>query len=63
LSADLLITYLTWAIFVLLFAPARVKAVREPLRTNIDVALLFGAPVAQSSPLEDFPCSTRRRSQ
>lgn len=44
MSADKLIQYLSWAIYILIFVNVLLKAVRRPLRTNIDTALLFSLP-------------------
>lgn len=41
LNADQLIRYLTWAVYTLIFAFTGVKAVRRPLRSNIDIAVFF----------------------
>src|SRR5690349_1996697 len=43
MSAEQLIQYLSWAIYLFLFAAVLVKAVRHPLRANLDITLLFGA--------------------
>ncbi len=43
LVADLLVQYLTWLLFLMVFAFALAEAVRHPGPTNIDVALAFGA--------------------
>src|SRR5436305_1974907 len=37
---------LSWVIYVLIFVVVAVKAVRRPLRANIDIALLFGTATA-----------------
>jgi signal transduction histidine kinase len=44
MTADQLIQYLAWIIYVLIFASAAIGAIRRPLRPNIDIALLFLAP-------------------
>jgi signal transduction histidine kinase len=44
MTADQLITYLSWAIYLVLFVVVVVRAVRRPSRTSIDVAVLFGLP-------------------
>src|SRR5690349_8584301 len=44
MTASQLITYISWFIYVLVFASALVTAVRRPLRANIDIALLFLMP-------------------
>src|SRR5437588_7375345 len=44
MTADQLIQYLTWAVYVLIFVSALLAALRRPLRANIDIALLFAAP-------------------
>src|SRR5690349_3093009 len=43
MSASALLQYLTQAIFVLVFAVVGARAVRRRLRTDVDIALLFGA--------------------
>jgi hypothetical protein len=43
LTADQLITYLSWAVFLAIFALVTVQAIRRPSRANLDIALLFGA--------------------
>jgi signal transduction histidine kinase/CheY-like chemotaxis protein len=43
LSADDFIQFMSQALYVLLFAVVAARAVRRPLRANVDVALLFGA--------------------
>jgi signal transduction histidine kinase len=42
LTADQLITYLSWAVFLAIFALVTVQAIRRPSRANLDIALLFG---------------------
>src|SRR5437667_8988889 len=44
MSADELIQYLSWTVYVLLFVSVMIKAIRRPVRTNIDIALLFALP-------------------
>src|ERR671937_2349674 len=44
MTADDLIQYLSWAIYVLIFVVATIRAVRRPLRANVDIALLFAMP-------------------
>jgi signal transduction histidine kinase len=44
-TADQLLTYLSWAIFVGIFGVVLVQAVRRPSRAHIDIALVFGAVV------------------
>ncbi|HET9494104.1 MAG TPA: ATP-binding protein [Chloroflexia bacterium] len=44
MTADQLITYLSWAIFFLLFVVTAVQAVRRPSRASIDIAILFALP-------------------
>src|SRR5438552_10332130 len=44
MTADDLIQYLSWAIYVLIFVVATIRAVRRPLRANVDIALLFAVP-------------------
>ncbi len=36
--------YLTWSLYVLIFVIATVRAVRRPVRANIDIAILFSLP-------------------
>jgi len=43
LTADQLITYLAWAVFLAIFVVVAVRAIRQPSRANLDIALLFGA--------------------
>jgi signal transduction histidine kinase len=43
LTADQLVTYTVWAVYVLIFIVSAVRAIRRPLRANIDIALLFGS--------------------
>src|SRR4051794_29370117 len=43
MSASALLQYLTQAIFVLVFAVVGARALRRRLRTDVDIALLFGA--------------------
>ena len=42
LTADQLITYLSWLVFLIIFALVAVQAIRRPSRANLDIALLFG---------------------
>jgi signal transduction histidine kinase len=42
MTIDQFLTYLSWSIYILLFAVALVQAIRRPLRANIDVAISFG---------------------
>jgi signal transduction histidine kinase len=42
LTADQLITYLSWLIFVVIFVLVAAQAIRRPSRANLDIALLFG---------------------
>src|SRR5436190_8161980 len=44
MSVDKLIQYLSWAIYILIFVNVAAKAIRRPLRTNIDIAILFSLP-------------------
>jgi signal transduction histidine kinase len=46
MTADQLIQYLSWSVYVVLFVVAVVRAVRQPRRSNIDVALFFSASTA-----------------
>jgi signal transduction histidine kinase len=41
-SADDLLQYVTQALFVLIFLVVLRQAIRQPLRANVDIALLFG---------------------
>jgi signal transduction histidine kinase len=41
LNADQLIQYLTWAVYALLFVLVATRAIRHPLRANVDIALFF----------------------
>ncbi|HYN89057.1 MAG TPA: ATP-binding protein [Ardenticatenaceae bacterium] len=43
MTAEELIRDLSWSIWTLIFVIVAARAVRRPLRTNVDVALLFGA--------------------
>lgn len=43
MSADELIQYLSWAIYLLIFAGVVVKLIRRPRRANLDIGLLFSA--------------------
>ena len=42
MSADDLLQFLTQALFVLIFLVVLRQAIRQPLRANVDIALLFG---------------------
>jgi signal transduction histidine kinase len=44
LTADQLLTYLAWGVFILVFLVVLVQAARRPSRAHIDIALLFAAP-------------------
>ncbi len=44
MSADQLLQYTTWVLFVLVFLFSVLEATRRPLRANFDIALLFLAP-------------------
>lgn len=44
MTANELIQYISWAVYVLIFLSTTVKAVRRPLRANIDIALFFLVP-------------------
>jgi signal transduction histidine kinase len=46
MSADQLIQYLSWAVFVLIFVSTVVRAFRSPQRATIDIALFFSVPMA-----------------
>jgi signal transduction histidine kinase len=43
-TADQLLTYLAWAIFLIIFVAVAIQAIRRPSRAHLDIALLFGAP-------------------
>jgi signal transduction histidine kinase len=43
MSAEEFVTYLTWAVYVLIFLAVAARAIRRPERTNIDIALFFAA--------------------
>jgi signal transduction histidine kinase len=43
MTADQLFQYLSWAFYILIFAVALVRAIRQPRRVNVDIALFFGA--------------------
>ena len=44
MTADQLIQYLTWAVFVAIFVLSVIRAIRQPQRTNISIALFFSVP-------------------
>lgn len=44
MNADQLIQYLSWVVYLVIFASVAVKAVRRPTRANVDIALLFLVP-------------------
>jgi signal transduction histidine kinase len=46
MTADELIRYLSWSVYLVLFAVAVARAVRQPRRPNVDVALFFSASTA-----------------
>src|SRR5687768_3754203 len=46
MSADQLIQYLSWTVFVLIFVSTVVRAFRSPQRATIDIALFFSVPMA-----------------
>jgi signal transduction histidine kinase len=46
LTADQFITYLSWLVFLVIFALVAVQAIRRPSRANLDIALLFGTTTA-----------------
>jgi signal transduction histidine kinase len=46
MSADQLVQYLSWTVFVLIFVSTSIWAARHPQRANIDIALFFSAPTA-----------------
>ncbi len=43
LTADQLVIYLSWAVFLAILGLVAVQAIRRPSRAHIDIALLFGA--------------------
>lgn len=43
MSANTLLELVTWALYVLVFVSVLIEAVRRPLRSNVDIALFFGA--------------------
>jgi signal transduction histidine kinase len=45
MSADQLVQYLSWTVFVLIFVSTTVRAARHPQRANIDIALFFSVPM------------------
>jgi signal transduction histidine kinase len=46
MSLDQSIQYLSWAIYLVIFVVVTARAVRRPLRANLDIALLFGTAAA-----------------
>jgi signal transduction histidine kinase len=46
MTFDQVVQDLSWIIYVLIFVVVAAKAVRRPLRANIDIALLFGTAAA-----------------
>ncbi|MBA3944619.1 MAG: GAF domain-containing protein [Herpetosiphonaceae bacterium] len=44
MSAETLLQYLNWLVFLVIFASTLLQAIRRPLPANIDIALLFGVP-------------------
>src|SRR5215213_9391459 len=44
MSAEQLIQYLSWALFLLVCASVSIQALRTPRRVTIDIALFFLAP-------------------
>lgn len=44
MTLDQLSQYLTWILYILVFAVVVVRTVRDPMRANADIALLFGLP-------------------
>lgn len=41
MSADLFVTYITWGFYLLVFAVTLARALRQPRRANVDIALFF----------------------
>lgn len=48
MTANTLVLYLNWSVFLVLFVRVLAEAIRRPWRVNIDVALLFGVPAASA---------------
>ncbi len=46
MSAGNLVTYLTWAVYVVIFLAVAGEAIRQPRRANVNIALLFALPAA-----------------
>lgn len=44
MTLDQFSQYLSWGLYVLIFVVATIRAVRRPIRANIDVAILFSLP-------------------
>lgn len=44
MTVDIISQYAAWLLFILAFLYTLAEAVRRPLRSNTDIALLFGAP-------------------
>ncbi len=44
MSAEALLQYLSWLVFLLIFVSTLIRAINRPRRANIDIALLFGVP-------------------
>ena len=44
MTLDQLSQYITWGLYLIIFAVVVVRAVRDPMRANFDIALLFGLP-------------------
>ena len=44
MSAEQLIQYITWGIYIVIFIAVVVRAARRPVRANLDIALLFSLP-------------------
>jgi hypothetical protein len=43
MNADQLIQYLSWAVYIIIFVVTAARAVRRPLRANVDIALFFAS--------------------
>lgn len=41
MSADMFVTYLTWGFYLLVFVVTLARALRQPRRANVDIALFF----------------------
>ena len=48
MSANTLVLFLNWAVFLALFVRVLAEAIQRPWRVNVDVALLFSIPAASA---------------